>query len=156
MPSTFRAFALATLCLAAAAPASAQPKPQPTRAEQMIRYRQAGFGWLGYNIGPIGAMVKGTIPFDAKLAERNAATMAAVAPRLLEGFPDGTDSGAPTRAKPGIWQDMPDFSAKMADLEKATADLAAATRSGDLKTVGEALGKTGAACKACHDKYRQE
>lgn len=146
--------AAVTLAAALVTPAVAQQQG-PSKAEQMIKYRQSGFGWLAYNIGPIGAMAKGTIPFDAKVVQRNAATMAAIAPRLLEGFPEGSGTGARTAAKPEIWTDMADFRAKMADLERATADLATASRSGDLKVVGPALGKVGAACKSCHDKFKK-
>lgn len=156
MPSRLSVVAAAALAVTLVAPAGlAQPKP-PTKAEQMIRYRQAGYDWLAYNIGPIGAMAKGDMPFDAKVVERNAATMAAIAPRLLEGFPEGTATGAPTKAKAEIWQNMDDFRAKMGDLERATADLAVAARSGDMRVIGPALNKTGAACKACHDKYREK
>lgn len=147
--------AAAALALALVTPAIAQQQG-PSKAEQMIKYRQAGFGWLAYNIGPIGAMAKGTIPFDAKVVERNAATMAAIAPRLLEGFPEGSGSGARTEARPEIWTDMADFRAKMGDLERATADLAVASRSGDMKVIGPALGKVGGACKSCHDKFKKK
>jgi cytochrome c556 len=126
----------------------------PSAAQQAIKYRQAALTLLGYNIGPISAMMKGEIPFDARKAELHATRLAQVTPMILEGFPADSQTGAPTKAKPEIWQNMDDFSAKMADLEKATAALVTATRTGEQRQVGAALGGVGNACKACHDSYR--
>ncbi len=66
-PGLVLAIAASTLL---AAPALAQSqKAQPTKAERIIKYRQSALYLLGWNIGPVGAMVKGEIPFDAKAVE---------------------------------------------------------------------------------------
>ena len=109
---------------------------------------------LFQNIAPISAMMKGEAPFDAKRVELHATRLQQVAPMIVEGFPPGTQAGAPTKAKPAIWSNMDDFKAKAADLEKAAGGLVAAARTGDQKQVGQALGAVGNACKACHDKYK--
>lgn len=146
-----RAAALVTALLGLPLAAVAQT---PTKAEQTIKYRQAALTLLGWNITPIAAMMKGEAPFDAKKVELHATRLQQVAPMIVEGFPEGTQSGAPTKAKPEIWSNMDDFKAKAADLEKASAGLVAAARTGDQKQVGQALGAVGNSCKACHDKYR--
>lgn len=127
----------------------------PDKAAQTIKYRQAALTLLGWNIAPISAMMKGEAPFDAKKVELHATRLQQVAPMIVEGFPPGTQTGAPTKAKPAIWSNMDDFKAKAADLERATAGLVAAARTGDQKQVGQALGAVGNACKACHDKYKE-
>jgi len=128
----------------------------PNAAQKTIKYRQAALTLLGYNIGPISAMMKGEIPFDAAKAELHATRLAQVAPMILEGFPADSQTGAPNKSKPEIWQNMDDFSAKMADLEKATGALVTATRTGEQRQVGAALGAVGNACKACHDRYKAD
>jgi len=128
----------------------------PNAAQKTIKYRQAALTLLGYNIGPISAMMKGEIPFDAAKAELHATRLAQVAPMILEGFPANSQTGAPNKSKPEIWQNMDDFSAKMADLEKATVALVTATRTGEQRQVGAALGAVGNACKACHDRYKAD
>jgi len=144
------ATALALLALAFAAAAHAQD------AAKVIKYRQSAHFLLGWNIGPIGAMVKGEIPFDADAAQMRALRLAQVAPMIAEGYPPGSQTGAPTKAKPEIWENMDDFRQKVADLEASTQKLVAATETGDLKQVGAALGNVGGACKACHDQYKAD
>ncbi len=141
------AAALVSLPVAAAAQA-------PDQAAQTIKYRQAALTLLGWNITPIAAMMKGEIPFDARKVELHATRLQQVAPMIVEGFPPGTQTGAPNKAKPEIWSNMDDFNAKAVELEKAAASLVAAARTGDQKQVGQALGAVGNACKACHDQYR--
>lgn len=149
-----RAAALAAAASLVAVPLAVAQTPSP--AQQAIKYRQSALTLLGWNIGPISAMMKGEAPFDAKKAELHATRLQQVAPMILEGFPAGSQSGAATKAKPEIWNNLDDFKAKAADLEKATAGLVAATRTGDQKQVGQALGTVGNACKACHDKYKDK
>ena len=146
----------AALGLAAPGLAEQAGKSQPTKAERTIKYRQSALYLLGWNIGPIAAMVKGDIPFDAKTAELRATRLAQIAPMIAEGFPADSQTGAPTKAKPEIWQNMDDFKSKAAALEQATAKLAEAASSGDPKLVAAGLGEVGGACKACHDKYKAD
>jgi cytochrome c556 len=77
---------------------------------------------------------------------------AAVAGRLSRRF----DTGAETEAKADIWANLPDFSAKMKDLERESAALAVTAKAGDEAAIKDQFGKTGAACKACHDKYKTD
>ena len=140
-----------------ASPALAEEeKPQPTRAERTIKYRQSALYLLGWNIGPIAAMVKGEIPYDPEALELRARRLAQIAPMIPEGFPPDSQSGAPTKAKPDIWQNMDDFRAKAAELARVTALFAETAKTRDLKQIGTGLGEVGGACKACHDKYRAE
>jgi len=138
------------LAVALATPGLAQD------AAKSIKYRQSAHFLLGWNIGPLGAMVKGEIPFDAAAAKMRATRLAQVAPMIAEGYPAGSATGAPTKAKPEIWENMDDFRQKAADLETTTTKLAAAAETGDLKQIGPALGAVGNACKGCHDKYKSD
>jgi cytochrome c556 len=148
--------ALAALGLAAPVLADQPGKSAPSKAERTIEYRQSALYLLGWNIGPIAAMVKGEIPFDAKAAELRAMRLAQIAPMIVEGFPSDSQTGAPTKAKPEIWQNFEDFKSKAATLAEVTAKFAETTRSGDQAAVAAGLGEVGNACKACHEKYRAD
>ena len=150
--SILAGLALVTL---ASAPALAQ---QPSKADMAIKYRQSAYYLLAWNIGPLGAMAQGKVPYDAKLFERNATRMSQISAMLLEGFPPESKTGttATTKARPEIWTNFDDFKAKMADLQKATAKLAEASKSGDLKRAAPVMQEVGNACKACHDKYKDK
>ena len=88
------AVAAAAVC---AGPVIAQDAKAVKRA---IEYRQGVLRVIGWDMGPMGAMAKGKIPFDAAEFARRAERLAIMAPRALEGFPEGTASvdGTPTRA----------------------------------------------------------
>ena len=62
--------------------------------------------------------------------------------------------GGKTRAKPDIWEETDDFSQKIADFKKATADFLAAAKSGGPAAAGAKLGAVGDSCKGCHKKFR--
>jgi cytochrome c556 len=137
--------------LGATAVATAAVKP-----ETAIAYRQAGYTMLGWNFGPMAQMVRGQAPWDAAEFARRAERVALIAPQLLEGFPDGSDSGATTEAKPEIWKNMDDFKLKMDDLVKQSKLLAEVAKSGDEAKMKDQFKQTAGTCKACHDKYRSE
>ncbi|MGN6517971.1 MAG: c-type cytochrome [Dokdonella sp.] len=134
-----------------AAIATAAVKP-----ESAIAYRQAGYTMLGWNFGPMAQMVRGKTPWDAAEFARRAERVAQIAPQLLEGFPEGSDAGAKTDAKPEIWKNMDDFKAKMDELVKQSKLLAEVSKSGDEAKMKEQFKETAGACKGCHDKYRNE
>jgi cytochrome c556 len=146
----------AAIGLAGHALAQQAEKTPPTKAQRTIEYRQSALYLLGWNIGPIAGMVKGEIPFDAKAVELRAMRLAQIAPMIAEGFPDDSQTGAPTKAKPEIWQNMDDFRSKATTLEQVTAKFAATARSGDPKLVAAGLAEVGNACKACHEKYKAD
>jgi len=141
----------AAVTLGTAAIASAAVKP-----ETAIAYRQAGYTMLGWNFGPMAQMVRGKTPWDAAEFARRAERVALIAPQLLEGFPEGSDTGATTEAKPDIWKNMDDFKLKMDDLVKQSKLLAEVAKSGDEAKMKEQFKQTAGACKACHEKYRSE
>lgn len=153
-PVLFALLAPAALALLPAVAWSQQA--QPTQAERIIKYRQSALYLLGWNIGPISRMVKGEIAFDKEAVALRADRLAQLAPMIAEGFPAGSESGAPTKAKAEIWKNMDDFRARAAELERVTAKFAATARTGDPGQIAAGLGEVGSVCKGCHEKYRAE
>lgn len=142
----------ATLAMLASLPAAAQfQKP-----EDAIKYRQSVFTVMANHLGRVGAMAQGRAPFDPKVAADNAAIVVTMSKLPFVAFVEGSDKGAPTRAKPEVWKD----SAKIKDLaEKMQAEAVkfeAAAKGGNLDAIKAAVGELGKACKACHDDYRAE
>ena len=141
--------ALAAACFCVAA--IAQKKP-----ENVIHYRQSVMDMIGWNFGPLGAMVKGKAPFDAKEFALRAQRLESLGPQVLEGFSKGSEKGAETDAKAEIWTSFDDFQAKLNDYIDESRALNEAARSGDEAKMKEQFKKTAGTCKACHDKYRAE
>jgi cytochrome c556 len=146
------ALAFAT-ALAAAGSAFADP------AEDAVLARQGFFKLLGAEIGPLAAMAKGEAPYDAAKAAAHGADLKALTGYSLpELFIDGTsqdDLRGKTWAKPDIWMDKADFTAKFAALQKAVADNAGKLGAGRAE-LGAALGAIGGTCKSCHDDYKAD
>jgi cytochrome c556 len=131
----------------------AQERPQ-TKEEQAIKYRQSVYKVILWNFGPMAGMAQGKVPYDATDFAKRAQRVATMAPMLLEGYPPGSGTGAPTRAKSEIWDNFDEFSKLMHAMEDKAAALADVAKEGNLEKSRAAVGELGDACKACHDKYR--
>ena len=126
------------------------------KPEAAIHYRQSVYTIIGWNFRPMVDMIKDKTPWDSATFSKHADRLAFLAPQLLEGFPEGSDKGAETEAKPEIWKNMDDFKSKMNDLVRETKNLADVAKAGDEAKTREQFKKTAGACKSCHDKYRSE
>ena len=133
----------------------------PTHAQdadpkkEAIEYRQAVMKIVGWNFKPMGAMVKGDQPFNAKAFAVHAKDLAAVSSvNILAGFPEDTD-GKGSKAKPEIWMKWDDFKKKMGDMTRETAKLAEVAKGGDEAAMKKQFGETGKTCKGCHDDYKE-
>lgn len=142
------------LLLAAAALAlSGAAHAQFQKPEDAVKYRQGAFTVMANHFSRIGAMAQGRVPFDAKVAQENAAIVATLSKLPWAGFTPNTES-IKSRAKPELWMEMDKVRAGADKMMKAVADLEAATRTGSLDAVKKSFGDAAATCKACHDAYR--
>ena len=125
---------------------------------QAIEARHGFYQMLAINMGQLAGMAKGEIAYDEAAASTAAANIAALTHYDLPGlFVEGSASGQAedSAAKPDIWSNMDDFSAKFAALGEAASGAAEAVKGGQAN-VDPVVGKLGAACKACHDSYREK
>jgi len=121
-----------------------------------IKYRQGVMNTIGFHFyGVLGAMAKGDRPYDAQAAARSAKFIDELLEMPWDGFTPGSDTGAPTKAKPEIWKDRAKFDnyAKEARAEAAKLAQVAGT---DLAAMRTQVRATAKACSNCHDDFRQE
>ena len=107
---------------------------------------------IGESTKVLGQMAKGEVAFDAEAAKAAAlaiARHAAETPVLFEEQAEDTKE----EAKPVIWERFDDFTTLAGDLE--TVALKAAQTLETEADLRPALGRIGAACKACHEVYRE-
>ncbi|HSV59242.1 MAG TPA: cytochrome c [Variovorax sp.] len=136
----------------ASLPAAAQfQKP-----EDAIKYRQSALTVMANHFGRVAAMAQGKAPFDAKVAADNVQIVATLSRLPYTAFGDGTDKGAPTRAKPEVWSQNVKFKEAAEKMIAEVAKLDAAAKTGNFDQVKAAVGGVGSACKACHDDFRAE
>ncbi|AVR87017.1 c-type cytochrome [Thauera aromatica] len=145
--------AFGVLALSLATAASAQVKP-----EDQIKFRQAGYSFMSWNMGKIKANLEGE--YNAKQVEAAANAIAAIAGSGMGAlYGPGTEKdigNLKTRVKPEFFQQMQNVGKLATDFNAAAANLAKVAASGDKAAVQKAFGATGETCKACHDKYRME
>lgn len=112
---------------------------------------------MATDLGKVGAMAKDEAPYDAAVASKAAANIAAIASVLgMEQFPAGSEYQKATDsfALPAIWAAPDDFLQKVADLNTAAAAFQTAAGT-DLESLKAGMGGIGGACAACHKVYRQ-
>lgn len=124
-----------------------------TRPADAVKYRQAAFQVMSFHSQRIGSMLKGERPFDKSISAQDAAIIDMMAMQMNVAFPPGSDT-APSKAKPEVWQDAPQFRQKLDELKASTRKLSEATKSGDLNLVRAAFNQTAQSCKSCHEGFR--
>jgi len=152
---------ISSLTVAVMAGLLASPVAQSQDAkmiESAVKYRQGAFSMIGWHIGPLGAMAKGKMDFDAAVFAANAQAIAELAKYPENAFPEGSSSDSvETRAKPEIWSDAAGFGEKLEAFKSASGELASvAAGASSFDDVKAAFGALGKSCKGCHDDYRHK
>lgn len=146
------------LSLLIALPVLTLPGPaagQFARSEDAIRYRQSALFITGQHFSRIGAMVSDKLPFDAEVAKASARRVQFLTTLPWPAFTPGSESGGNTKASPDIWMQPEVFEAAWKRLLDTTPKLVAAADSGDKGQLKTAFGAVAAACKNCHDSFRE-
>lgn len=136
-----------------------QPEPTPEEiATQATETRQGLFKVLFYNLSAISGMARGTVEFDAAVAERNANRIAALAPMIPEMFAahDTRSFDVETEALPIIWDRMDEFREKATNLVNAANTFAATARTGDRNAILGGIRAFGGTCGNCHETFRED
>lgn len=127
-------------------------------AEKAMKARQSIMQLYSFNLGGLGAMVKGNVEYDAAAATAFANNLLAVVNLDQSAmWPAGSDSDAyagKTAALKVIWTTYPAVNEKHKALVAGAEKMAAAAGSG-LDAVKANMGGVGGGCKGCHDTYRK-
>lgn len=148
--------AVALAALGMAAGASAQMKP-----EDMIKFRQSGYAFMAWNMGKIKAQViDGSVAYDKAQVEAAANVIAAVANSGMGAlYAPGTDEGKgweETRLKSAFFQEPDKVKEIAINFVKQANALKEVAAGGDQAAIKAQFGEVGKACKACHERYREE
>jgi len=127
----------------------------------LIKARQGEMELRAYFIGPLVAMAKGEMEYDADLAAGLVSSL-----KLLTKLDRGMDRAwAPgtgnnnyprkTAALPAIWTTYPEF-AEHGKKYKTALEALASTAGNSLDDLRANLGSVGKTCKGCHDDFVQK
>lgn len=126
-------------------------------ADAAVTYRQSLFQLIRSNMGPLGGMAKGAIPFDQAVIETNGMRLEQLADMLSDYLKvDTRKFDVDTEAKDEIWENWSDFEGKIEAFKTASANLTAVAQAGDESQYRAAIGKVGASCKSCHDDFKAD
>lgn len=143
---TLLSIATALTCISLSAGAEVKPF-------EAVEYRQGIFKAFKWNFGPMAAMAKGEIKFDAEEFNKRAERLEQLSSMPWEAFIAGTYASS-TSALPKIQNEQDDFNKEIAKFQKAATNLAAAAKTNEMKNIGPAFGQAAQSCKSCHDKYK--
>jgi cytochrome c556 len=140
-----RIVAAAVLACVAATAVFAQQEPQAVRQDLMKG--------IGRSVGTLGGIAKGEQPYDMETVRDALTTINTNIQAFPDYFPEGSESGLETEAKPDIWSKKDDFHAKARELEDVSSSLLADLPS-DRQGVQQAVQAIGPVCGDCHESYR--
>jgi cytochrome c556 len=135
----------------------AEPAKSEKHAKKANHLRHAVFTMLGANMGTLGGMAKGKIPFDAKIVEKNATRINQLSFMIADYT--RTDTSAykvKTDALPEVWTKRDAFEKRIDDLSSASAKLVKVSTSGDESAIKAAIGGVGKTCGGCHDNFKKD
>jgi cytochrome c556 len=137
-------------------PATVENASAPADLKAVMHERHEGMESIGKSNKAIKREFDGGSP-DLATVRSSAAKIADLSQKASGWFPAGTGPElGKTGAKPEIWQNPQDFSAKLHNFQVAAKAFNAVAGGNDLNATKSKFADLGGTCKACHDKYRSE
>lgn len=131
------------------------------KTEDAIKFRQAGYAYMAFNMGKLkGMLIDNPASFNKDQAAAAANTIAAIANSGMGAlYVPGSDKGkgfAETRVKPELFTDGEGVKKVAVAFNKEANELAKVAATGDAAAIKVQFGKVGETCKGCHDKFRKD
>jgi cytochrome c556 len=147
---------VALLATALAGSALAQMKP-----DDAIKFRQAGYAFMGWNMSKLKVMLlDNPAAFNKEQAIAAANTIQAIANSGLGAlYVPGSDKGTGfhhTHVKPELFTDKEGVGKVAMAFNKEANELAKVAATGDADALKVQFGKVGESCKGCHEKFRSD
>jgi cytochrome c556 len=135
----------------------AEPAKSVKQAKDVTEYRQAILKLVKSNVGALGAMNKGAIPFNTETMQINSLRLEQLSLMLEDYFAtDTTGFDVDTAALDKIWGNQADFKDKISALTAAASNLNKVAKAGDTTLFKPAIGQVFKSCKGCHDNYKED
>lgn len=124
-------------------------------AEAAVEYRQSLYQLVKSNMGPLGGMAKGAIPYNEDVMMTNAVRLEQLADMMVDYLSvDTRKFDVKTGAKDAIWENFSDVEEKVSAMKTAAVNLQRVVDAGNKDDYRSAIGNIGASCKSCHDDYK--
>ncbi|MBI4741971.1 MAG: cytochrome c [Betaproteobacteria bacterium] len=133
----------------------AQQGPKP---EDLIKWRQSGYGFMAWSVVRIKSNVEGQYNKDEVVQAANA-IQAIANSGMGKLYAPGTDKGKgweETRVKPELFADKEAVGKVAMAFNKEANEMAKVAAEGDAAAVKVQIGKLTETCKGCHDKFKRK
>lgn len=135
--------------------AVAQDAANEKHAHWATKVRQSVFTLLGHNMGPIGGMLRGKVPYNAEVVESKAKNINQLANMIADVSRVNTSKfKVETEALDKIWAQPDDYAKKIQALVMASENVLKIVKTGSEADVKKAMGQIGRACGSCHDDFK--
>ena len=135
----------------------AEPAKSAKQAKDVTQFRQALFKLVKSNVGALGAMNKGAIPFNVETMQTNSLRLQQLSLMLDDYFAtDTTGFDVDTAALDKIWVNKADFKEKISALSVAASNLNKVAKAGDTTQFKPAISQVFKSCKGCHDNHKED
>ena len=135
----------------------AEPARSAKQAKDVTEFRQSILKLVKSNVGALGAMNKGAIPFNAQTLQTNSVRLEQLSLMLEDYFATDTSGfDVDTAALDKIWTNQADFKDKINALTVAATNLNKVAIAGDSSKFKPAIGQVFKSCKGCHDNYKED
>ena len=128
---------------------------QGVKPDDIIKFRKGAYQVIGWEMRPLGLMVKGEMPYDKDVFIHNTAVIATMSQVVPEAFVTGTDKGE-TKAKPDIWSDPPKFKAALERFQSEATKMSEVAKGGNFDAIKVQFGSLAKSCGNCHDNFRNK
>ncbi|GAB6050555.1 cytochrome c [Hydrogenophilus islandicus] len=140
---------------------SAAAHADALKPEEKVKFRQASYTTMAWNMGKIKAMVvDGSMPFSQTQVSAAANVIAAIANSGMGALysPDtlGVVGFKKSRLKENFFQEQDEVRKIATNFVEQANKLAEVAAMGNKDEIKAQFGEVGKACKACHDKFRAE
>ncbi len=135
--------------------ALAQQGPKP---EDLIKWRQSGYGFMAWNVARIKINVEGQYNKDEVVQAANA-IQAIANSGMGKLYAPGTDKGKgweETRAKAELFTDKEAVGKVAMAFNKEANEMAKVAAGGDAAAAKVQIGKLIDTCKGCHEKFKRK
>jgi len=133
---------------------------QELKPEEKVKFRQAAYTTMSWNMGKIKAMVEGSAPFSQPQVSAAANVIAAIANSGMGALysPDtvGVVGFKKSRLKEAFFKEQEEVRKIAINFTEQANKLAEVAAMGNKDEIKAQFGEVGKACKACHDKYRAD
>lgn len=133
----------------------AQQGPKP---EDMIKWRQSGYGFMAWNVARIKTNAEGQYNKDEVVQAANA-IQAIANSGMGKLYAPGTDKGKgweETRVKAELFTDKEGVGKVAMAFNKEANEMAKVAAGGDAAAVKVQIGRLIDTCKGCHEKFKRK